>query len=116
MGRYYEIVGDITETPVQYVGVYVLRWGKEEQPEVGFFESPVGRHKERWRNIAYQLRRQRDQVLSECERLQRELHEAKDPIDNALDLASANLALWVTSPAGKAAVEAMSEIGQGEDS
>jgi len=65
MGKYYEAVSIPSKTPVQYVGVYVLRWGEEDQPEVGFFESPVGRHKEQWRGIAYELRRQLDEALKE---------------------------------------------------
>ena len=31
--------------PVQYVGVYVLRWGREEQPEVGFIPVDVDANK-----------------------------------------------------------------------
>jgi len=27
------------DEPVQFVGVYVLRWGREEQPSVGFVEA-----------------------------------------------------------------------------
>ncbi len=27
-----------SDEPVQYVGVYVLKWGEEEQPTVGFVE------------------------------------------------------------------------------
>lgn len=39
MSKYFRIVAvgeDGTDEPVQYVGCYVLRWGKDDQPTVGF--------------------------------------------------------------------------------
>ena len=50
--QYYRVIdlSDIVKTgessePVQYVGCYVLRWGKDQHPEVGFrpVDDPVFR-------------------------------------------------------------------------
>jgi hypothetical protein len=43
LGRVYNIVDPIDEeTPVQFVGVYVLRWGREDEPTVGFYNTRDG--------------------------------------------------------------------------
>ncbi len=72
MGRYYEIVTDrlgLDDIPVQYVGVYVLNWGKRAEPEVGFFGSSIGDFEQGWRNAAQVLKRQRDEAQAQCKDL-----------------------------------------------
>ena len=90
MSRYYEIVPDLLEdgaVPVQYVGVYVLKWGKTAEPEVGFFGSSIGESDQGWRNAARVLKRQRDEVQAELDNLS-PLHQAPRNVcperDNAL--------------------------------
>ncbi len=35
----YKIVELPSDEPIQFVGVYVLQWGKVEEPTVGFVEA-----------------------------------------------------------------------------
>jgi len=38
MEQLYRMVTMPSDEPVQFVGCYVLKWGKEDQPAVGFVE------------------------------------------------------------------------------
>ena len=38
MSNLYRMVALPSDEPIQFVGCYVLKWGKEEQPTVGFVE------------------------------------------------------------------------------
>ena len=82
MSRYYEIVTDILDggaPPVQYVGVYVLHWGKTSEPEVGFFGSSIGDFKQGWYNAAQVLKRQRDEALSSLQSIVDITEEERPP-------------------------------------
>jgi hypothetical protein len=40
MMTFYRAIELPSNEPVQYVGCYVLRWGKIDQPTIGFIEAP----------------------------------------------------------------------------
>ena len=50
-----------SDEPVQYVGCYVLKWGRVDQPSVGFI--PVDDEPDR----CGKLHAQRDELLAACE-------------------------------------------------
>lgn len=39
MPRLFVAIDEPSDEPVQYVGVYVLRWGKVSEPTIGFREA-----------------------------------------------------------------------------